>query len=178
MPNALGAPRDRHADAAQADDAHARAAHLARQRHRPVRPGAAAHVAVGLDQPARDGEDERHRQVGDLVVEDVRRVRHGDAALARGGDVDAVVADAEHRDDLELRAAARSARAAPSTRRSPRSRGSAARRRERGGVALVRAVVDREPPRSDSIIGGQRLAPRSALRSARFCHARFLHMPT
>jgi hypothetical protein len=30
----LGALRDRHADAAEADDAHARAAHLARQRHR------------------------------------------------------------------------------------------------------------------------------------------------
>ena len=71
------------------------------------------------------------RQVGDLVVEHVRRVRDGDAALARRGDVDAVVADAEHRDDLERGHAARSARAAPSTRRSRRSRGCAARPRRR-----------------------------------------------
>jgi hypothetical protein len=66
------------------------------------------------------------------------------AALARRGDVDAVVADAEHRDDFErrqlhdqlprhLRIAGRGNR--PDARR---------RRREPGKVGEVRAVVDRE----------------------------------
>ena len=49
MPNASARFAIAMADAAEADDAHARAAHLARERHRPVRPGAAAHVAVGFD---------------------------------------------------------------------------------------------------------------------------------
>ena len=141
MPNASARLRDRHADPAEADDAQARAADLARQRHRPVRPVAAAHVAVGLDQPARDGEHERDRQVGDLVVEDVGRVRDGDAALARRGDVDAVVADAEHRDELELGQLrdqlARHLRLAARRDRADARRGGG----ECRGVALVRAVV-------------------------------------
>ncbi len=138
----FGALRDRHADPAEADDAHARAADLARKRHRPLGPVAAANVAVGLDQAARDREDESDRQVGDLVVEDVRRVRDGDAALARRGDVDAVVADTEDRDELERRQLrdqlARHLRLAAGGDRADARRD----RGEGGGVALVGSVVD------------------------------------
>ena len=45
---------------------------LARQRHRAARPLAVAHVAIGLRDAARDGEDQGEREVGDLVVEHAR----------------------------------------------------------------------------------------------------------
>ena len=47
--------------------------------------------------------DEAERDVGDVVGEHVRRVGHLDAALPAVVDRHAVVAHAEHRDDLELR---------------------------------------------------------------------------
>ena len=136
-----------------------------------------AHVAVGLDDAARDGEHERHRQVGDLVVEDVRRVRDGDAALARRGDVDAVVADAEHRDDLERGSCAISSRG---TFDSPL----AAIARMRGATAAKAAAslwwmrsCTGNAPRSDSIIGGQSLAAVStSIRSVSAIACP--HMPT
>ena len=55
----------------------------------------AAHQPVALDDPAHDAEDQRPRQVGGGLGEHVRRVGDDDAALARGGDVDVVVADGD-----------------------------------------------------------------------------------
>ena len=48
-------------------------------------------------------QDQADGDVGDVVGQHVRRVGHLDAALAAIVDRHAVVADAEHRDDLELR---------------------------------------------------------------------------
>ena len=62
-----------------------------------------ADQALALAEPPGDGENQRDREVGRRVGEDSRRVRDDDAALARGGDVDVVVADADIRDDAELR---------------------------------------------------------------------------
>jgi hypothetical protein len=140
----FGAAGDGLADAAEADDAQPRAADLARQGHRPLGPAAAAHITIGLDDAPGDGEDEGHRQVGDLVVEHVRRVRDGNAAFHGSGDIDAVVADAEHRDDLE-RGHLRD-QLARHLRLAARRDGADSRRRgsERGRVALVHAVVDAE----------------------------------
>ena len=65
------------------------------------------HVAAA-DQPLafanapRDAEDQRPGQIGGRVGQHVRRVGHDDAALARGRDVDVVVADGGVRDDLQI----------------------------------------------------------------------------
>jgi len=48
------------------------------------------------------GEDQGEREVGDCGVEHARRVRHGNAALAAGGDVHAVVADAVVRHEPQV----------------------------------------------------------------------------
>ncbi len=97
------AQRDRLPDAAHADDAQARARHLARQRQRPVGPLAVAHEAVRLRQRARHREHQAEGQVGHVVVQHAGRVRDGHAARLGRRDVDAVVADAHHRDQFEGR---------------------------------------------------------------------------
>lgn len=56
-----------------------------------------AHALAG------EGEHEGEREVGHVVVEDVRRMRHRHAAGLGGRDVDAVVADSHHGNDLERR---------------------------------------------------------------------------
>ena len=63
----------------------------------------AAHEPVGLTKPRPVISTSADRDVGDVVGQHVGRVRHLDAALAAVVDRHAVVADAEHRDDLELR---------------------------------------------------------------------------
>jgi hypothetical protein len=68
------------ADAAHADDAQPRAAHLARQRHGPLQPLAGAHVAVGRRQLARGAQHQAQGQVGHVVVQHVGRVRDHHAA--------------------------------------------------------------------------------------------------
>ena len=96
-----GATRDGRPDAAGADDAESRAAHLA-----PVpEPGPASRAdePVARDDSASRREHQRHREIGGGGVEHTGRVRHCDAAGARGRDVDAVVADAVVRDQAEGR---------------------------------------------------------------------------
>jgi len=133
--------------------------------------------AIGLDEPARDGEDERQREVGDLVVEDARRVGDGDAALACSGDVDAVVADPEHRDDLERRQLrdqlARDLRLAARGDRADARRDLG----ERYRIALMRAVVDTE--RAAQRLHHRRPQARRGEDVDRFSHCEpFVHMPT
>ena len=72
-------------------------------RARPVvLPAAVADPPVGRDDVPARREDQREREVGDGGVEDARRVRDGDAALAARLDVDEVVADAVVRDEAEV----------------------------------------------------------------------------
>ncbi len=61
-------------------------------------------VGGALDQPARDGEDERHGHVGGVLGEDARRVGDSDAAVAGRVEVDVVDAGAEVGDEAKLRA--------------------------------------------------------------------------
>ena len=81
-PEALRAPRDGLADAAEADDAERRAGHLGAEvavgleRH----PLPLAHVALALGQPPREREQQREGEVGGGVGEHVGRVADGDAA--------------------------------------------------------------------------------------------------
>ena len=94
------------ADLAQADDAErlalqARAEHVV---HVPAPAGAAADHALALAEPARDHQDQRHRDVGRGVGEHARRVRDEHAARRAGGHVDVVVAHGDVRDDAQLRA--------------------------------------------------------------------------
>jgi hypothetical protein len=58
---------------------------------------------VPFAEPARAGQQHQHGHVGDIVVEHVRRV--GDHDVLRGGmgSIDAVIADAEAGDDLQVR---------------------------------------------------------------------------
>ena len=98
--DALG---DRLADAAEAEDADRPAAELGRELRPALRPFARLHEAVEAHEAAAGHHDQRDGDVGDVVGQHVRRVRHLDAAPAAVIDRHAVVADAEHRDDLERR---------------------------------------------------------------------------
>ena len=93
-PRAVG---DGAADAAEADDAERLAADAAAEGQRSFQPLAAAHEAFGEHDLARRRQHHADGEVGAFVGEDSRRVGHGDVALARGGEVDRVDADAEAR---------------------------------------------------------------------------------
>ena len=97
----LGPVGDGLADAAHADDAHACAAHLARQRHVALQPVTTAHETVGRRQLARGAQHQAQGQVGHVVVQHIGRVGHHHAAGLGGGHVDTVVAHAHHRDHLQ-----------------------------------------------------------------------------
>ena len=73
------------------------------QRILPLQPFAGAQKAFGLRKLAHGAQQQAERGVGDLLVEHVRRVGDDDAVLGRLLDVDVVVADAEARNELELR---------------------------------------------------------------------------
>ena len=62
-----------------------------------------AQISLGLRQPAHRHEHQRHRGVGDFVVEHAGRMGDDDPVLRRPFGVDMVVADAETGDDLEVR---------------------------------------------------------------------------
>ncbi len=103
-----GAARDGSTDATEADDAERGALEVlaGEVRLRPaLLPAAVAHKAVGLDEPAAQGEDQREREVGRRRVEHARRVRDGDAATAALLDVDRVVAHAVVGHDAKAREA-------------------------------------------------------------------------
>ena len=61
------------------------------------------HETVEAHEPATGHHDQRDRDVGDVVGQHVRGVRHLEPALPAVVDRHPVVADAEHRDDLERR---------------------------------------------------------------------------
>ena len=90
--------RDTAPDAPQADDAQRLPLNVASQPHRMARPPlAAAHEALRLRQPPRQREHQRHRQVGDRIAQDARRVAHQYATLAGERQIDVVEADTEVR---------------------------------------------------------------------------------
>ena len=94
---------DRHADAAEPDDADGAVAEG--RRGQPVvrlGPAAGTEVALGGGQFAHRHQEEAEGGVGDFLGEHIRRVGDDDAALGAGGEVDAVIADAETGDDLEI----------------------------------------------------------------------------
>ena len=95
--------RDRLADAAEAEDADRPAAELGRELRTLLQPFAGVHEAIEAHEAAAGHHDQRDRDVGDVVGQHVGRVGDLDAALLAVVDRHAVVADAEHRDDLELR---------------------------------------------------------------------------
>jgi hypothetical protein len=66
-------------------------------------PQAGTHVAVGPDEFTQGGDQETHRDVGDLLGQHVRGVGHNDVMFAREGGIDVVVADAKAGDDFEFR---------------------------------------------------------------------------
>ena len=78
----LGAPRDRLADAPEADDPERRAGHLGAERAVGLQgdPLPLAHVALALGEPPREREQEREGEVGGRVGQDVGRVADRDAA--------------------------------------------------------------------------------------------------
>ena len=99
----LRAPGDRLADPPEAQDPHCPAVQRRGEGERTRRPFARAQETLCLGQAAHRHDGQRHRDVGDFVVEHARRVGHDDSMLARPFSVDMLVADAETGDDLELR---------------------------------------------------------------------------
>ncbi len=95
--------RDRLADAAEAQDAGGPARELRRELGAALLPIPCLHKAIRAHEPAARHQHESDGDVGDVVGEDVGRVRHLDAARAAIVDRHAVIADAEHRYDLERR---------------------------------------------------------------------------
>ena len=103
MSIAVTRSRDRLADAAEAEDPDGLAAELGRELRSALQPSARVHEAIEAHEAAPRHHDQRDRHVGDVVGQHVRRVGHLEPALLAVLDGHAVVADAEHRDDLELR---------------------------------------------------------------------------
>ena len=92
------------------------------------------------DEAAPGHQDQRDGDVGDVVGQHVGRVRHLDAALPAVVGGHAVVADAEHRDDLELRQRVEQRRSASRFRRPAPVRGSS-RRLRASSAGLSRACA-------------------------------------
>ena len=95
--------RDGLADPAHADDADLAVAQRAdAERIVLGLPQPGADIAVGLDELAQGRDQKAHRDVGDLLGQDVGRVGDDDAVLGRIFGIDVVVADAEARHHLNL----------------------------------------------------------------------------
>ena len=71
---------------------------------RPPLPAAAPNQPIAFGDAPRDAEDQRPGEIGGRLGQHVRRVGDDDAALARRGDVDVVVADGDVRNDLQVAA--------------------------------------------------------------------------
>lgn len=89
------------ADAAQADDAQRLAPDLGGQGCGPLRPSAFAHEPVLPDRAADGRQNQGPRGIGHALGQHIRRVRDRDASCASRRRVDAVVAHAERRDELQ-----------------------------------------------------------------------------
>src|SRR5438270_13771777 len=91
----LGPLRDLRPYSPPADEPERRAGQVAAEQLRlgpAALPAALAYAAVGSEEVAAAGEDQREREVGDGSVEDARRVGYHDAARAAYRDVDGLVA--------------------------------------------------------------------------------------
>ena len=102
---AAGAPRDRPADAPEADDpdglaVHARAGEVHRLR---TGEGALAQRRIRLDHAPRRGEQEREVQIGGRLRDDGRNRRHCDLARGRRGEVDRRGNDGHAGDEAQAR---------------------------------------------------------------------------
>src|SRR5579884_242524 len=104
-PECLGPPSDFRADPPLADETECRAREVAPEQlgARPaVAPTPVAYEAVSCDEMSPAGEDQGEREVGDCGIEDTRRVRDRNPALAARTDVHVVVAHAVVRDKAEI----------------------------------------------------------------------------
>ena len=88
------------ANATDTHDANTRARDFARQWHGPAGPFAVFDVEVCSRQLARGAEHQANRQISDVVVQYLGSVCDHHIARFGGGDIDAVIANAEHRDDF------------------------------------------------------------------------------
>ena len=95
--------RDRLADAPEAEDADLPPAELGGELRRASLPFSRLCEAIQSNKAAAGHQDQAKRDVRDVVGKHVRRVGHLEAAFLAVRDRHAVVAHAEHRDDLELR---------------------------------------------------------------------------
>ena len=95
---------DRLSDPSHAEHADLGSGDRARKRRQAIpHPTALSDVAVVSDELARHREEEGDRKIGDVVIEDARRIADDHAALLGMRDVDRVGADADGTDDLEIR---------------------------------------------------------------------------
>ena len=101
-PEGLGPPRDLRADQAGADEAERLAEELGALELL-LEKAPLLEAGVPLDEAARDGEHERHRELRHGDRGRARRVLHVDPALAAGLDVDVVEADAAPDHELQVR---------------------------------------------------------------------------
>ena len=96
--------RHRRADAAGPDDAEGLARHVdaAQERGRQAPPLAGAGKTVAFDDPARDAENQRPREIGNRVGENIGRVGNGNVATSGLREIDVVVADGDAGNNFEF----------------------------------------------------------------------------
>ena len=101
----LRAARDGLPDSTESDDAERFAEHVgaAKLIEIPREPFAGARERIGFDDAARDGEQQRPRQVSRGFVENAGRVGARDLAAAERGEVEIVIADGDVGDDAQAR---------------------------------------------------------------------------
>lgn len=104
-PECVRAMRDGLADPSEAEEPERSSVHFATEQEarRPRRELPGADDALAFPDAAAHREEQGHRQVGRRGGQHVGRVRHDDAALLRGGEVDVVHADRAVRDEPHLR---------------------------------------------------------------------------
>ena len=104
-PEGLGAPRDRLADPAHADDAQSLAGDPRPQKGRrgPALPPRVLHHLDALGESSGTRKDQRHGHIGGVLGQNPRRVGDQHAPLPRGRDVDVIDARPEIGDQLQRR---------------------------------------------------------------------------
>jgi hypothetical protein len=101
-PKCFEARGDGLADAPEPEDADRASAQGRGERVILLQPFSGAQIPVDLRQLPHRGDEEPHREIGHFLGQNVGRVGDHDAAPRRLGGVDAVVADAEIGNDLEI----------------------------------------------------------------------------
>ena len=100
QPERLCLGRQRARNVAEADQSEHASGKPMNRDEWPHLPTPRLHQRIGLCDLAAKREDESHCMVGNLVHAIIRHVGHGDAKLARGGDIDVVDAEPEPADCL------------------------------------------------------------------------------